>query len=175
MGKPREPKVRTNSSTGTLLPILDVTVTIVSDTEIETIDLIFIVELGVSFLPLKVQDERRAKNQPNTEQNAQANTVPNAEPNRVKQNQAQSQAEPKSRQTQYQTQSLTEPSRTKRRAKQSQKADKRSTKRRAKQRQTQRQTQTQHTPLTQTQTYTFYLSPLGLGWIGLGLNQGWVG
>ena len=37
------------------------TVTIASDTEIGTIDLGFIVDLGVSFLPLKVQDERRVK------------------------------------------------------------------------------------------------------------------
>ena len=82
------------------------TVTIVSDTEIETIDLGFIVELGVSFLPLKVQDESRAKKQPNTEQNAQTNAAPNAKPGRVKQNQA----EP-NRQTQRQTQSQTEPNR----------------------------------------------------------------
>ena len=50
VGITRVPKVRANSSTGTLLPILDVTVTIVSDTEIETIDLIFRIELGKEYL-----------------------------------------------------------------------------------------------------------------------------
>ena len=77
---------------------LSALVTIVSDTEIETIDLGFIVELGVSFLPLKVQDERRAKKQPNTEQNAQANRTKRS----TTQRQTQSQTEP-NRQTQRQT------------------------------------------------------------------------
>ena len=62
------------------------TVAIVSDTEIETIDLGFKVEQrdtgqSLSFLPLKVQDERRAKQ---SQTGKRSTTETNAEPNRDK-------------------------------------------------------------------------------------------
>ena len=87
VGKRRVPKVRANLSTGTLLPILDVTVTIVSDTEIETIDLGFGVELGEGYRPpfvlLTSEGSRRTQRQTEPNRPTQYHTETNAEPNRA--------------------------------------------------------------------------------------------